>query len=89
MVSASHLMVLPLLTAKTGAMTVIPRSMAQLVAGHAALKIIPLAGAAVSLEHYTVWNPVHDSDPAHRWLRAKLNDIMGVHFPEAVDGVVM
>jgi DNA-binding transcriptional LysR family regulator len=81
MVSASHLMVLPLLTAKTAAMTVIPRSMAQLVAGHAALKIIPLAGATVSLEHYTVWNPVHDSDAAHGWLRAKINNIMGLHFP--------
>jgi DNA-binding transcriptional LysR family regulator len=80
MVSASHLMVLPILAAKTGAMTVIPRSMAQQVAEHAALKIIPLAGATVSLEHCTVWNPVHDSDAAHSWLRSKLNDILQLNF---------
>ena len=82
MVSASHLMVLPLLTAKTGSMTVIPRSMAQLIASHSALKIIPLSGAKVSLDHCIVWNPVHNSDPAHAWLRAKLNDIMGLNFPK-------
>lgn len=81
LVSASHLMVLPLLTARTGAMTVIPRSMAQLVVEHAELKIIPLAGSTPYLEHCTVWNPVHDSDVAHQWLRAKLNNIMRVHFP--------
>ncbi len=89
MVSASHLMVLPLLTAKTGAMTVIPRSMARLVAEHAALKIIPLAGSAPSLDHITVWNSVHDSDPAHGWIRTKINDIMRLNFPDIPEDAIL
>lgn len=80
-VAASHLMVLPLLAAKTSAITVIPRSMANLAAEHATLAIIPLLGDLRPLEHCLIWNPIHDSDPAHGWLRAKLNGILAAHFP--------
>jgi len=80
-VAASHLMVLPLLAARTGAITVIPRSMARLAAQHTELAIIALAGDLPPLEHGLLWNPVHDADPAHSWIRARLQTILAAHFP--------
>ena len=65
--------VLPILAALTDCVTVIPRRLAELLQPFLPLRIIgrPLPAVDICL----AWNPVHDSDLAHRWLRNMIKDL--------------
>jgi DNA-binding transcriptional LysR family regulator len=79
-VSASHLIVLPLLASRTSALALIPRSLAHLASQHAPLTIIELKEAYRHLEHCVAWNPADDSDAGHDWFRGEILGMLAAHF---------
>lgn len=80
-IAASHVMVMPLLAIRAGSIAVVPRSLAELATQLAPLVMIELTGEAQAMDYCLAWNPVHESDQAHQWLRTVLSGILENAFP--------
>lgn len=80
-IAASHVMVMPLLAARAGSIAVVPRSLATLATQLAPLVMIEMTAEAQSMDYCLAWNPIHESDQAHQWLRTVLGDILENAFP--------
>ncbi len=66
---------LPLLAALTDRVAVIPASMVERMRAFIALEVIDDELALPPLEVCLAWSPIHDADPAHRWLRQRVQEI--------------
>lgn len=84
-IAASHVMVLPLLAARSGSLAIVPRSLAALAMQLAPFAIIDLEDGVHSVDYCLAWNPLNDSDLAHAWLRGKLIDILERRFEGGVE----
>ncbi len=79
--TASNMLLLPLIAARSDAYTVIPRALAQLAAEMVPLAIFDLpTDSQTELENCIIWSPHLESDPAHVWFRQVLDQAMRTHF---------
>ncbi|CDO38557.1 LysR family transcriptional regulator [Novosphingobium sp. KN65.2] len=79
-VAPSHLLVLPFMAVETGSVAVVGRALGLLAARYAPIRVIELDDCAEPTEICLAWSPANDADPAHRWLREQLIDIMAQNF---------
>jgi DNA-binding transcriptional LysR family regulator len=67
--------VLPLLAALTDRVAVIPSSLVERMRPFVELEVIDANLPLPPLEVCLAWSPIHDADPAHRWLRQRIQEI--------------
>jgi DNA-binding transcriptional LysR family regulator len=82
---ASHLMVLPLLAARSDSLAIVPRFLAKQAQEWSAITYVEMEGGKKSLDYCLVWHPGRDLDRGHGWLRAVLGDVLSRHFPPPME----
>ena len=92
-VSVQTFQLLPHFVAGTRRVALIQERLATLLAGTAAVRIMPCPFAAVPLQEALWWHPLHARDAAHSWLRevcARVGRMLGgPHFIHSMDEVHM
>lgn len=79
--TTTNIAVLPYALANTTFVALLPERMAEHIAEVASLRILEPAFALPPLREYAVWHEERESDPAHEWLRAHLEDATGRRIP--------
>lgn len=81
--SASHMLLLPLLAAETEDIAIVPRMLALQAAKMVPLSYCILPEPSPPLDVCLAWSPMLDADPAHRWFRQAVDDGMQQYFTSA------
>jgi DNA-binding transcriptional LysR family regulator len=79
--AASHLMVLPLLAARSNSLAIVPRFLAMQAQQWSAITFVEIEEGAKNLDYCLVWHPGRDLDRGHGWLRGVLGDALNRNFP--------
>jgi DNA-binding transcriptional LysR family regulator len=72
-----HFLSAPFIVAKTDMILSLPERIANDFVDLAPLKILPIPIELPAYDLVMVWHPLHDPDPAHRWLRDQITGICG------------
>jgi DNA-binding transcriptional LysR family regulator len=72
-----HFLSAPFIVAKTDMILSLPERIANDFVDLAPLKILPIPIELPAYDLVIVWHPLHDPDPAHRWLRDQITGICG------------
>jgi DNA-binding transcriptional LysR family regulator len=75
----------PHLLVGTHRIAVMQRSLAMLYAGFLPLKCLPPPFELPLLREFILWNKVLDSDPAHRWMRRMLHELVAENAQNSAD----
>lgn len=70
-----HFLSAPFIVAKTDMILSLPERIALDFIGLAPLKIVPIPIELPAYDLVMVWHPLHDLDPAHRWLRDQIVEV--------------
>ncbi len=76
--TTSNVAVMPYALEETHLVTLLPARMAARLAGSADIRILEPAFALAPVRQYAVWHEVHESDPAHTWLRGQIVEMSGL-----------
>lgn len=67
-----HFLSAPFIVAKTDMILSLPERIAHGFVGLAPLSIVPIPIELPAYDLVMIWHPLHDPDPAHRWLRDQI-----------------
>ncbi len=76
--TTANVAVIPYALEETHLVTLLPERMASRLAGGADIRILEPTFPLAAVRQFAVWHEVHESDPAHTWLRGQIVEMSGL-----------